>query len=70
VPTASGAHVGALNLEGLDLPDGAIEQLFDVPVEPWLAEAEATQEFFESFGERVPDAMYRQLDLLRARLRQ
>jgi phosphoenolpyruvate carboxykinase (GTP) len=69
VPTASGAHAGALNLEGLDLPDGAIEQLFDVPVEPWLAEAEATQEFFESFGERVPDAMYRQLDLLRERLR-
>jgi phosphoenolpyruvate carboxykinase (GTP) len=69
VPTSSGAHVGSLNLEGLSLPDGALDKLFDVPVESWLAEADATQEFFESFGERVPDAMYRQLDLLRERLR-
>ena len=69
MPTSSGDHIGALNLEGLELPDGALDKLFDVPVEPWLAEADATQEFFESFGERVPEAMYRQLDLLRERLR-
>ena len=57
-----------LNLDGLDLADGAIDELFDVNPERWSAEVEATREFFDSFGERMPAALYRQLDELSSRV--
>ncbi|CAN5265387.1 phosphoenolpyruvate carboxykinase (GTP) [soil metagenome] len=62
-PTPTG-----LNLDGLDLADGAIEKLFEVNEASWLAEVDDTEKFFRTFGDRVPDALYRQLELLRERL--
>jgi phosphoenolpyruvate carboxykinase (GTP) len=57
-----------LNIEGLDLPAGAVEKLFDVDPQAWLAEVDSTEEFLEGFGEKVPQALYTQLDGLRSRL--
>jgi phosphoenolpyruvate carboxykinase (GTP) len=59
---------GALDVDGLDLPDGALDALFDVSPGPWLAETELTAEFFDTFGDRVPDELWAQLARLRARL--
>ncbi|GII98289.1 phosphoenolpyruvate carboxykinase (GTP) [Sediminihabitans luteus] len=59
---------GALDVGGLDLPDGALDALLDVPVASWRAEADLTQEFFDRFGDRVPAALRAELDALRERL--
>jgi phosphoenolpyruvate carboxykinase (GTP) len=58
----------ALDLCGLDVTAAQLEALFDVDPESWLAECDLTEEFFETFGDRVPAALREQLDLLRARL--
>ena len=59
-----------LDLAGLDLAPGAVEQLFAVDREAWQSEADATERYFDIFGARLPDGMRRQLAELRARLGQ
>ncbi|MEZ0447126.1 phosphoenolpyruvate carboxykinase (GTP) [Cellulomonas sp. ICMP 17802] len=59
---------GELDLRGLDLPDGALEQLLAIDPAAWLAECDLTEEFFARFGDRLPVAMVDELDALRARL--
>ncbi|MET1042840.1 MAG: phosphoenolpyruvate carboxykinase (GTP) [Microbacteriaceae bacterium] len=63
LPAADG-----INLDGLELKDGALEQLFDVNADSWLAEADDTQKFFDGFDGRVPAAVQMQLTVLRDRL--
>ncbi len=46
----------ALNLDGLEITDGELEQLFHVDPASWLAECELTEEYFGQFGDRVPAA--------------
>jgi phosphoenolpyruvate carboxykinase (GTP) len=62
VPTPTG-----LNLEGL--PGLDLEQLFAIDRDAWLAEADDTESFFDTFGGRVPDELYGQLETLREKLR-
>lgn len=59
---------GALDVDGLDLPEETMAALFDVPRDPWLAEADLTEEFFDLFADRTPAALRDQLVRLRARL--
>jgi len=59
---------GALRTDGLDLSDDALAALFDVPVKPWLDEAALTAQFFETFGDRVPEQLWAQLSRLKERL--
>jgi len=59
---------GALNLDGLDLSDDDVAELFAIDRDKWLAEADATEEFFNTFDGRVPSAITAQLASLRARL--
>jgi len=63
VPTA-----GGLNIDGLSLADGDLEKLFDVDRDSWLAEVASTDEYFATFGDKIPAAMRKQLELLRLRL--
>jgi len=58
----------ALNLDGLSVADSAMDELFSVDPSSWQIEADDTEAFFGEFGDRVPPALYRQLDELRARL--
>ncbi|WP_082516200.1 phosphoenolpyruvate carboxykinase (GTP) [Cellulomonas sp. Leaf395] len=60
---------GELDLSGLDLAPGTLEQLLAVDPAAWLAECDLTEEFFAQFGDRLPVAMVDELDALRARLR-
>ncbi|MDD4169553.1 MAG: phosphoenolpyruvate carboxykinase (GTP) [Desulfotomaculaceae bacterium] len=46
--------VGALNLEGLDLPAGAIESLLNIDKEVWIEELKGQLTFFEKFGDKLP----------------
>ncbi|MDM7853887.1 phosphoenolpyruvate carboxykinase (GTP) [Cellulomonas alba] len=59
---------GALDVDGLDLPEGALEQLLDVDPDSWLREADLTEEFFATFGDRVPAALRARLAHLREAL--
>lgn len=59
---------GELDLSGLDLPPGTLEQLLAVDPAAWLAECDLTEEFFARFGDRLPLAMVDELDALRTRL--
>ena len=61
-------HAGELNVDGLDISDDDLSELFAIDRETWLAEADATSEFFESFDGRVPAAVTKQLDILRSKL--
>jgi len=58
----------ALNVEGLDLPDEDLAELFAIDKASWLDEADATAEFFATFDGRVPTAVENQLTILRAKL--
>ena len=58
-----------INIDGLDLDESQWSALFDVNAESWLAEADATEEFFRTFDGRVPPELHRELAELRARLR-
>ncbi|MGV8859363.1 MAG: phosphoenolpyruvate carboxykinase (GTP) [Rhodoglobus sp.] len=59
---------GDLNIDGLDLSDDTMEQLFAIDTDSWKAEAASTEEFFATFGDRVPTAVTRQLEQLKKRL--
>jgi phosphoenolpyruvate carboxykinase (GTP) len=60
---------GSLNLQGLEMPRGAMTKLFRVEPERWLAECDSTQEYFSIFGDRLPVEMTKQLQALRRRLK-
>jgi phosphoenolpyruvate carboxykinase (GTP) len=60
---------GALDLSGLDLPDGAMDELLLVDVPGWLTEVGLIREHFARFGDRLPAPMARAVDDLEARLR-
>jgi phosphoenolpyruvate carboxykinase (GTP) len=57
-----------LNLDGLDIADEDIAELFAIDKKSWLAEAESTERFFATFDGRVPASVQRQLAVLRQKL--
>ncbi|GAA1216585.1 phosphoenolpyruvate carboxykinase (GTP) [Rhodoglobus aureus] len=59
---------GDLNIDGLELSDETMAQLFAIDADSWLAEAASTEEFFATFNGRVPAAVTRQLEQLKTRL--
>ena len=67
-PIGSLPTPGGLTLDGLEIDDAALDELFRVDPEAFLAEADDVEGFFASFGERLPVELQRQLALLRGRL--
>ncbi len=59
---------GDLYLDGLDLTDDQVAELFAVDPESWLAEADLTEEYFAKFGDKVPAKLRDELTSLRERL--
>jgi phosphoenolpyruvate carboxykinase (GTP) len=59
---------GGVNLDGLDVPEEDMAELFRIDRDTWLAEADSTEEFFGTFEGRVPAALTSQVDRLRANL--
>ena len=57
-----------IDMTGLSMPNRAMDKLFAVNRKDWLAEVDAVGKFFEGFGTRMPDEMWRQHELLRTRL--
>lgn len=61
---------GAIDISGLDVDDAAMQALLRVDVEEWKRDVPAIREYFDTFGDRVPAALYRELDALEQRLDQ
>ncbi|MGW9628168.1 phosphoenolpyruvate carboxykinase (GTP) [Microbacterium sp. NPDC055521] len=57
-----------LNLDGLDLTDADLDELFDIDIDAWLAEADSTEDFYAMFGDALPAALRSELEALRYRL--
>jgi phosphoenolpyruvate carboxykinase (GTP) len=57
-----------LNLEGIDVSDSELAELFAIDRDSWLAEAESTERFFDTFEGRVPGAVTKQLTALKTAL--
>jgi phosphoenolpyruvate carboxykinase (GTP) len=59
---------GELVTEGLNLPDGALDELLSVDDEALREQLPQVEEFLARFGERLPDGIRGQLDALEQRL--
>jgi len=59
---------GDLYVEELDLSADQLAELFAVDADSWLTECDLTEEYFEQFGDRVPQALRDELASLRQRL--
>jgi len=57
-----------VDIEGLNLPPGAMEKLLAVPKDEWYKEWEATADFFQQFGDRLALEMWAQHQALKRRL--
>ncbi|MFB4353115.1 phosphoenolpyruvate carboxykinase (GTP) [Microbacterium sp. LS_15] len=60
--------VSDLNLDGIDVPEADLDELFSVDSQAWKTEADLTEEFYDTFGDRVPAALRAELASLRYRL--
>ncbi|MFJ2368829.1 phosphoenolpyruvate carboxykinase (GTP) [Microbacterium sp. NPDC087665] len=60
--------VSDLNLEGLDIPQADLDELFSIDPEAWKIEADRTEEFYDTFGDSLPAALRAELASLRYRL--
>src|SRR5690625_741603 len=59
---------GALDLDGLDLSQDALDTLMDVDVAGWLQEIPLIREYYAQFGDRMPKGLLTELERLEARL--
>ncbi|MBN9154837.1 MAG: phosphoenolpyruvate carboxykinase (GTP) [Microbacterium sp.] len=58
-----------LNLDGLDVPEQDLDELFAVDPESWAREADLTEEFYATFDGRIPAPLQSELAALRYRLK-
>ncbi len=58
----------ALDLSGLDISREDVKALLAVDAEGWKAEAANIGEYYAKFGDRLPKALWRELEQLRSRL--
>jgi phosphoenolpyruvate carboxykinase (GTP) len=59
---------GALDVSGLDLRDGALDELLAIDEDAWRAELPLIAEHFDTFGDKLPAALRTQLGALTDRL--
>ena len=59
---------GDLNLDGLDISPEVMQQLLEVDRQSWRAELDGQSEFFERFGDHLPDEIREELEATRKRL--
>jgi len=59
---------GAININGLGLPAGSMDELLNVDVNLWKEEAKGIEEFFAKFGDRLPVELSNELKALKERL--
>ncbi len=61
---------GDLNIDGLEMSDKQLADLFALDADAWTVEADLTDEYFAQFGDKVPQELWDQLGKLRERIAQ
>ncbi len=61
-------HPEDLNLDGVEITDEQLDALFALDPDAWAHEADLTEQYFEQFGDRVPEALRDELEALRQRI--
>lgn len=67
-PIGNLPKIDGLSLEGLDLSDEQVEELLRVEVDGWLAEIPLIEEYYDSYGDHVPNELREELAGLKQRL--
>jgi phosphoenolpyruvate carboxykinase (GTP) len=57
-----------IDMTGLDLPAETMDKILAIHPKDWLAEIDAIGQFFETFGTRMPEELWRQNEALRKRI--
>ena len=57
-----------INLEGLDMDIEVLKSILEVDNEKWLSEVAGIEEFYQKFGDRLPEELRAQLSGLKERL--
>ena len=57
-----------INIEGLDIDLDTVKGLLDVDKDLWREEAAGIEEFYQQFGDRLPEELSNQLKALKERL--
>jgi phosphoenolpyruvate carboxykinase (GTP) len=57
-----------LDLTGLNIPEADLDELLEVDIEAWKQEAESIRSHYKTYGEKMPKALYDELDKLEKRL--
>lgn len=61
-------HPEDINTEGLDISKETLEKLLEVNNVDWLNEMQGIEEFYQKFGDKLPDELKKQLTALKERL--
>ena len=56
------------NLEGIEIGQAEWDMMYDIDPLAWEAELEDSEEYFKQFGDKVPAAIYEQVEKFRARV--
>ncbi len=62
-------HVADINTQGLDTDPATLEALLEVDAKAWLEETEQIREYLESYGDRLPQQLLKELDEVAADLK-
>ncbi|MDQ7782828.1 MAG: phosphoenolpyruvate carboxykinase (GTP) [Desulfomonilaceae bacterium] len=60
---------GSLDLGGLDIDPKVMDELLHVDIEGWLEEVPLIAEYFDQFGDRLPEGLRHELSAMEERLR-
>lgn len=54
-----------INIEGLNITIDTIKELLKIDIEKWQEEVKGIEEFYKKFGERLPEELIKQLEILK-----
>ncbi len=67
-PIGNLPSIDGLDFSGLDLSDEQIAELLRVEVDGWLSEIPLIEEYYQTYGDRVPEELYSELANLKQKL--
>ena len=62
--------MNTFDIDGLDLSDQDVKELFEINSNNWSEELDSTDKFFKKFGDRLPEEMWSQHSNLKSRLKE
>ncbi len=67
-PIGNMPTLDAIDIRGLSMKPGAMEKLLEVDIQEWLEEVKSLRSYYDTIGEKCPNALKLELEKLEARL--